>query len=230
MRAALYFTPSADSELTLAAADWLGRNPFNGEEIRSPSSAADDLVAAPRRYGFHGTLKAPFALAEGYDLAGLEREVQAFCAEHRGFRVPELALGRLGSFFALVPAMPCAALNEYAANVVRHFEPFRAPLMEKDLERRRKSALSPRQDALMCEWGYPYVFEEFRFHMTLTGSVPADQLDEVEVVLKSRFAAFIGKPLEVDALAVFSEPEPGAPFQVQSRPLLIPAEIEETHA
>lgn len=229
MRAALYFTPPSDSDLTLAAADWLGRNPFTGEETRSDFSAAEDLVATPRRYGFHGTLKAPFALAEGYDLAGLEREVQAFCVEHRGFRVPELALGRLGSFFALVPAMPCAALNEYAANVVRHFEPFRAPLTEKDLERRRKSALSPRQDALMCEWGYPYVFEEFRFHMTLTGSVPAGQLDEVEAVLKSRFAAFIGQPLAIDALAVFAEPEPGSPFQVQSRHLLVSAGIEEAN-
>ncbi|MBD8891168.1 DUF1045 domain-containing protein [Roseibium litorale] len=227
MRAALYFTPSRDSDLTLAAAEWLGRDPFTGESVVSDVSGSDGLVDAPRRYGFHGTLKAPFALADGKSLEQLEQAAAEFAASRCRFTVPELALGRLGSFFALVPARPCDALNAFAGDVVRHFEPFRAPLSDKDLERRRKSRLSPRQDALLCEWGYPYVFEEFRFHMTLTGSVPAEQFDDVEELLKTSFAAFTGKPLPIDALAVFVETEPGAAFQVQSRHLLVSAETEE---
>ncbi|MDN3721086.1 DUF1045 domain-containing protein [Roseibium salinum] len=61
-------------------------------------------------------------------------------------------------FLALTPNQPEAALNGFAALCVRSFEPFRAPLTEADLERRRRSGLTPRQDLYVTEWGYPYVF------------------------------------------------------------------------
>ena len=35
-----------------------------------------------------------------------------------------------------------------------------------------RNGLSPRQDELLKRWGYPYVLEEWRFHLTLTGRMP----------------------------------------------------------
>ena len=40
-----------------------------------------------------------------------------------------------------------------------------------------KSGLTDRQEALLTQWGYPYVMEEFRFHITLTGALDPAHLD-----------------------------------------------------
>ena len=80
-------------------------------------------------------------------------------------------MNRLGSFLALTPTMPEAELSAFAGLCVRAFEPFRAPLSDTDIERRRKSGLTPKQDGYLTGWGYPYIFDEFRFHMTLSNKL-----------------------------------------------------------
>ena len=220
MRVAIYFTPDSNAPLSMAAASWLGRSPYPSQDVdgeRPALKGLDEVTVSPRRYGFHATFKAPFALAEGKTLADLDGAMTAYCAEAAPFVLPSLILGQIGSFFALVPAGPNEILQAFAGEVVRRFEPFRAPLAEADLERRRQSGLSPVQDAFLQEWGYPYVFEAFRYHMTLTGPVPADRQGEVRDALLIHFAPFIGKPLAIDALALFVEPEAGADFTVHAR-------------
>ncbi|MDO9415933.1 DUF1045 domain-containing protein [Pararhizobium sp.] len=222
MRYALYFAPPAIDPLSQAAARWLGRDAFTGETM--PLKETVDFDAAelhaltddPRRYGFHGTLKAPFALAEGRSEGELLAELAAFAAGSAGFAIPELVLGQLGSFFALVPAGPCLPLQAHAADVVRHFEPFRAPLSEADIARRRPDRLPPRQRDNLLTWGYPYVFDDFGFHMTLTGPVPEHRTEAMRRLLEQRFAAFIGEPLPVRHLGLFVEPARGAPFSVHT--------------
>ena len=54
---------------------------------------------------------------------------------------------------------------------MKAFNAYRAPLSAADRERRIKAKLSPRQIELMDQWGYPYVLDEYRFHMTLTGAL-----------------------------------------------------------
>ncbi|MFX7329577.1 DUF1045 domain-containing protein, partial [Acinetobacter baumannii] len=73
-------------------------------------------------------LKAPFTLSEGRSEAELIAEIGRFVAETDAFDIPEIIVGRLGSFFALVPGDHCDALQGFAAEVVRRFERFRAPL------------------------------------------------------------------------------------------------------
>ncbi|MCX8995640.1 DUF1045 domain-containing protein [Rhizobiaceae bacterium BDR2-2] len=222
MRYALYFTPAQDDPLTVAAARWLGRDAFSGglvaqgEEAPLSLETLREATAEPRRYGFHATLKAPFALADGASPAGLIDAMAAFAAETRIFDIPALSLGRIGAFFALVPGAPCPPLREFAADCVRRFEPFRAPLAEADIARRRPERLTPAQREHLAVWGYPYVMDEFRFHMTLSGPLEPALADAVEPVLKSRFAGFLGKPLPVSGLALFVEPERGAPFTVHT--------------
>lgn len=221
MRYAVYFTPPKDDPLTLAAARWLGRDAFSGEQIsvgQIVPGLSETLsayhTAAPRRYGFHGTIVAPFALASSAGEGELIAAFDAFCAGHRAFTIPAVGLRRLGSFLTLMASEPCAELQELAAAAVIHFDAWRAPLGEDGIARRNPEKLSERQNALLLRWGYPYVMEEFRFHMTLSGSLPADLAEPFEAAARHWFAPFIDAPLAVDGLALFVEPDAGAPFTV----------------
>ncbi|SHE58737.1 putative phosphonate metabolism protein [Kaistia soli DSM 19436] len=221
MRYALYATPAADDPLCLAAVAWLGRDAFGGLEGPLPeveglaAGTLEAYLADPARYGFHGTLKAPFSLASDADEAGLLAAVDRFAAQSARITIPELVVRRLGRFFALVPNEPVAALDAWAGRVVSDFDAFRAPLSDADIERRRKSGLTLDEEANLLRWGYPYVFDAFRFHMSLTGRVPREDMEAVDTALRSHFAAFEGKPFVIDRLAVFVEPERGAPFGIR---------------
>lgn len=222
MRYAFYLTPDEDHPLTIAAAKWLGSNPFTGEtralEAAGDFNAAEltALTADPRRYGFHGTLKAPFPLAAAKNEVQLLAAFHGFAEERAPFEIPEMVLTQLGPFFALVPGRECPELQALADETVRRFEPFRAPLTAEDLSRRRPDSLSDVHRGNLLSWGYPYVFESFQFHMTLTGPVPAERRAAMKAVLEQTFAEFIGKPLAVTSLALFTEHARGAPFTVHS--------------
>ena len=222
MRYAIYISPDEDDPLSSVAARWLGSNPFTGEtralEPAGDFNAAEltALTADPRRYGFHGTLKAPFELAPDKTEAQLIDAFDAFSEECTAFEIPEMILGQLGPFFALVPAGNCPELQDLADETVRRFSPFRAPLSQADIARRKPEMLGDVMRHNLLEWGYPYVFESFRFHMTLTGPVPAERQAAMKALLEQTFAPIIGKPLAVIALALFVEPERGAPFTVHS--------------
>src|SRR6202000_780688 len=80
-----------------------------------------------------------------------------------------------------------------------------------DLGRRLAAPLTERQRALLVEWGYPYVFDEFRFHMTLSNSLDdAHERDALLAWWHARVPALGALP--VNGAALFVEPEPGAPF------------------
>jgi putative phosphonate metabolism protein len=222
MRYAIYFTPQRDEPLARLAAEWLGRDAFGGE-VRERSgigqlSGAEIAfhTASPRRYGFHATLKAPFRLAEGQSEAALLAAMDAFCEAREPVVVPRIVLARMDGFFALLPEHPHAGLDMLAADVVTGFEPFRAPLTPAEIARRNPEALSPVQLRNLHGWGYPYIFDQFRFHMTLTGRIGEEEAPRVARAIEEWFGPLLDEPLCVDTLGLFVEPEPGAPFVVHS--------------
>jgi putative phosphonate metabolism protein len=221
MRYAIYFTPPEDDALTTQAARWLGRDAFRGQSLTQRNVAGFEpveiaaLTEEPRRYGFHATLKAPFELADGSGEDDLLASFDAFAAANRAFEIPQLSLGQLGAFFALVPAAPDEELQAFADACVAHFEPFRAPLSEADIARRRPERLAESERNNLLRWGYPYVFGDFRFHMTLTGQVPAGRQAPMRSVLEAEFEPFTGRPLAISHLSLFVEPERGAPFTMK---------------
>ncbi|MCM2473614.1 DUF1045 domain-containing protein [Rhizobium sp. CG5] len=222
MRYALYFTPPQQDPLTQAAARWLGRDAFSDMPIARdpveglPDGALQDLLADPRRYGFHATIKAPFDLAEGASEADLVRAFEAFCSRTAAFDIPKVVVGQLGPFFAIIPDRIYPVLQDFAASVVEEFEPFRAPLSEADIARRRPERLSDSQRANLMRWGYHHVMDDFRFHMTLTGPTEPDIAPLLANVLNQRFAGFVDRPLTVSGLGLFIEDSRGAPFTVKS--------------
>lgn len=229
MRYAIYFTPPEDSLLTRLAASWLGRDPFSGETMTPPSTRSLDAAeiafhsAAARRYGFHATLKAPFHLAAAQSEASLVRAVSAFAADAKPFAIPRLVVGQLDGFFALVPEAPAAALNKLADDVVRAFDDFRSPLTDSEIERRNPDALSAEEFHNLHRWGYPYVFDAFRFHMTLTGRVAGEEASRVRAALDEVFGDVLAQPVPVEGIALFVEPEARAPFTVHSYAEFAPA-------
>lgn len=218
MRYAIYFSPAAAHPLTKTASRWLGRDAFSGETFATPDVAgldADDihaLTADPRRYAFHATLKAPFELAEDKSEAELIEAFERFAAVTPAFDIPNIVVGQIGRFFALVPDALYPDLQDFAASIVEAFEPFRATLSDADIARRKPDTLSPAHRDNLMRWGYPHVMDEFRFHMTLTGQVPPEQAPAMRAGLDARFADFTNKPLSIDGLSIFVEPERGAPF------------------
>ena len=133
-----------------------------------------EITADPRLYGFHGTLKAPIALADGVTERDLLAAAGNFAVGRRSVIVPSMTLACMSGFMALVPSQPSAELQDLADSCVIEFDEFRQPADEAELARRRAAGLSPRQEELLLRWGYPYVLEEWRFHLTLTGRIGDD--------------------------------------------------------
>lgn len=202
-RVAIYFAPAAGSALAEAAADW-----FAGDA---------PWLDTPRRYGFHATLKAPFCLRPGRTMAELDTALQDFAATTPPGPPLDLVPVLLDGFVALVPhsagqgSGPGAGAALEAA-VVRGFEPFRAPLTAAEVARRRAGGLTPRQDALLCEFGYPLVLEEFRFHMTLSARLAGPEGAEVLAKAQAHFADALATPVPLDRIWLFLEPQPNSAF------------------
>lgn len=222
MRYAIYFTPSHDDPLTRAAIAWLGRDAFGGaaSPVRGAGRfSADEIdfhTASARRYGFHATIKAPFRIAQGETADALSSALDAYCASIRAVTIDRLIIGSIDGFFALVPQASSSALQAFAGDVVRTFDRFRAPLSEAEIERRNPDRLSASEFSNLTRWGYPYVFDDFRFHMTLTGRVDNDESADLRAAIVTHFGTLIDRPLVLDGLGLFVEPEPGAPFLVHS--------------
>jgi len=126
-------------------------------------------------------------------------------------------LRRLGRFLALVPDGPAPAIQALAARLVEAFDGFRAPPSPAELARRRSHRLTPAQDANLARWGYPYVMDEFRFHVTLSGALDAATLDRLESVLTPLVAGFAAAPLALTELALFEQSDAAAPFRLTRR-------------
>jgi hypothetical protein len=234
VRYAIYAAPGsgpgdpAGALLRETAERWLGRSVTAGPVTPGvpdgwTREAVDAITVSARRYGFHGTLKAPFRLAAGRTPEELDEALTRFAAGRERALVPRLRMARLGGFFALIPGAEAAALGALADDVVTAFDRFRAPATEADIARRRPDSLTPRQRELLKAWGYPYVLDEFRFHLTVTDSIPAAQRPAVEAAVTDWFAASVGATVPVDALALFAEEEPGASFTLRSVHPLRPA-------
>jgi putative phosphonate metabolism protein len=219
-RQAIYFAPPAGSLLARFGAAWLGWDPEAGAEVAGLAVAGlplgrEALVAAPRRYGFHATLKPPFRLAAGRDAAGLDAEAAALAAEHAPFEL-RLGLGWLGGFLALVPAEEPSGLAALAAACVAALDGFRAPSGPEELARRRAAGLDPVEEANLVRWGYPWVLDRFRFHMTLTGPVPEADRAAVAAALAPLVAPLIAAPVPVAEVCRFAEGADGC-FRLVSR-------------
>ena len=219
-RYAIYFVPAPDSTLYRFGAAALGYDGYTENDVDFPGplpmedAAWRDLTREPRRYGFHATLKAPFHLAQDADEPALIDALQAFCRSIEF--VPAFApiVAALAGFIAIVPAAADPVIDRLAAACVTAFDRFRAPLSAQDRER-RVVGLTARQAANLDRWGYPFVFDDFRLHLTLTGRLAADRHAVVLAYLRDRLVAVWGRGLvPIDRIALVRQDRPDARFLV----------------
>jgi len=219
-RYAVYFTPAQDHPLTAAAEHWLGRSAWRNEDVVrvTPPNTGPDVMErftrSARKYGFHATMKAPFRLVEGQSEATLLQACEDFASAQAETTINHLIAKQKSTFSALVPAEQSDDLWALAASAVEHFEPFRAPLSGAEMERRLASPLTDRQKELLTRWGYPYVMEEFRFHLTLGGGVSQTEHTALADAINAHFADHIDTPLEVDRIALFRQDNSDTSFRI----------------
>ena len=222
-RYAVYYTPPEGAFSEFGAA-WLGWDATRGTAVAHPDMAGlpvAEITETPRKYGLHATMKPPFRLAEGQDEAGLRDAFARFCAQARPVLLDSLTVTALGRFLALMPEGDTTALAALAAETVRAFEPFRAPLTEAELARRRAGGLSPDQEARLLDWGYPHVMEGFRFHITLTGKRPKSELPALRDLLTAQITPLLSRPYPIDALSLMGEDAQGR-FHLIARHVFTP--------
>ena len=217
-RIALYYAPGTDDPLHQRASAWLGRDAVSGAEIPQPAIAGVDIAevtADARGYGFHATLKPPFRL-QG-DVQAALQAARDFAARTAAFALPPLQITDLDGFLALREAEPCPPLQALADGAVTALDPHRAPTTEAEIARRKPEKLSPRQREYLASWGYPYVFAEWRFHMTLTRRLmPAEKA----IILPAVTDALGDTPAmsrTVMDICIFAQAAPDAPFIILER-------------
>lgn len=216
MRYAIYYAPPALSPLWQAASSWLGRDANNDQELQQPRCRqieADrlwELTRTPRRYGLHATLKPPFRLAMGKTEALLRDKLRSFASRQLSFPLPALELAVMDDFFCLRPTNTSSHIMDLAASCVKEFDSFRAPLTPSEMARRKSAILSEHEKKNLADWGYPYLFNQFRFHVTLTTRITnQDEKEAIHSVLTEIMTPILAEPLMVDSLCLFLEPAPG---------------------
>lgn len=223
-RYALYFAPRLGEALQILGNAWLGRDAESGAALPQPSlpglepDAAWELTAAPRHYGLHGTWKPPFRLAAKYGEDDLRQAIAEFAMRQTSFQIEQLAVAAIGAFLALVPVGADMRAQAFAAACLRHFDRFRAPPLPQETAARLGVPLSPRQMVLLAEWGYPYVLDEYRFHITLTGPLedPARR-QTLQGALSELFRPVLANPLRIADLCLFAQVSRRDPFRVIGR-------------
>ena len=220
-RYAVYVTPASHNPLAVFGASWLGWDSAVGTTVAHPQEAVDvaAITSTPRKYGFHGTIKPPFRLITGTDADGLQAALSDLCRDAAAVTLSGLALARMGRFLALVPQGDATALGALAGRVVQGLDQFRAPLTAAEMAKRSAGGLNAVQAAHLARWGYPYVLDQFRFHMTLTGRLDRATADATERALVPHLDRLPLAPFHIDALTLVGEDTEGDFHQISRHAL-----------
>ena len=211
VRYAVYYVPPSGPFADFGAS-WLGWDVDKGAPCPHPNITDLDVAAitkGPRKYGFHATLKPPMRLAPTHGEVELQSAVADLADQLAPVTVDSLKPTRIGTFIALTPTGNQTALNALAASCVIELDAFRAAPTDDELARRRAAGLTQRQNDLLGKWGYPYVMEEFRFHMTLTGQLENETAGRAMEAVQDLATNRIPTPVVIDQIALVGERNDG---------------------
>lgn len=218
-RYAIYYT--APGPLGEFGAAWLGWDIEAGSvaarlgQHRKLPPRIDALTRTPRRYGFHATLKPPFRLHDDSSEDRLLDDLRDFAASQPVILLAGgLRIASLDGFPALIPGGPSQAVQDLAARVVQVLDRHRAPLSPEERARRAPERLTQAQRDLLDRWGYPWVLDQFRFHMTLGCRLPDDEVRAVIDALTPHLEPLLPDPHPIDALTLAGEDADGQFHQI----------------
>jgi putative phosphonate metabolism protein len=223
-RYAIYYAPEDGSSLDTFGQTWLGRDVRSSNSLEQPrvegisSQKLKDIVSAAAHYGFHGTLKPPFYLKRPDLERHLFEDIALFALKQSPFYLPKLCLAQLGGFLALIPETPCPDVNRLADQCVRQFDSYRRTASVAELNRRRATGLTASQEHYLRKWGYPYVMNEFRFHLTLSGTISNPILAEhIKKGLENHLSRVELDSIRVESICIFIQNQVDKPFLLHSR-------------
>ena len=217
-RVGVYYCPADDDPLFVAGSAWLGRDPRFPAMVAQPDiPGIEEVTREARGYGFHATLKPPMRLAPGCSWQGLLTAAHVLAEHIAPFALPPLAVADLHGFLALRETTSSDQLQALADACVGGLDGYRASPSEAELARRRRAGLTDAQETMLVRYGYPYVFETWFFHMTLTRRLAADEHAVWRPAAEQFFAAAIAAPRRVTDICLFTQSAPGAPFVIAAR-------------
>jgi hypothetical protein len=210
-RYAIFYTPPAGAFADFCAS-WLGWDNREGRKCAHPKIADIDvamLTQTPRKYGIHATLKAPFRLPDATTQTDLETATRQLAATIPAFQLDGLSLKHHRGFIALRPRGDVTVLNRTTQYIVEALDVFRAPALPAELARRRKANLTERQEANLMTWGYPYVAEDFHFHLTLSGRIDPGLGADVTDALAPHLLPLVPRPFPIQQITLVGEDDAG---------------------
>lgn len=226
-RYAIYFVPAMDSNFYRYGSAILGYDCHSGAavdffgDLDSGTVNWNELTAAPRRYGFHATLKAPFHLSSSCTERQLVNALQSFAGLGHAVYKFSPTVRFIDGFFAIMPLKRDASLDALATSCTTLFDAYRAPMSPQERARRVASGLNHSQIQNLDRWGDPYVMGEFRFHMTLTGTVPPSRRKAIIATLLDGFHRMRVEPsIAIDRLALLKQESADGAFRVVSESML----------
>ena len=210
-RYAIYYVPSNNLFYKLGSS-WLGWDTISGQPASQPETDSavniQKITEAPRKYGLHATIKAPFRLGNNVNALELERQLEILCGSIKPIEF-KLKLSELSGFFALTPTVKNTEIRELHTKVVCELDEFRAPPTKDEFIKRRRNQLTSEQDQNLIKWGYPYIFKDFYFHITLTGKIPKNLKNTVTDDIKKFFEPVLQRKIFLSELALVGEGHDG---------------------
>ena len=179
-RVAIYFLPKKNSSLENFGKNLLGRDINKKRKISLTRrqkyfinrrftyfDELKDYCEKPAKYGFHATLKAPFRLKRNVKTKDFYDVISHIAAQHSRFKIKGLKIVYSKKFTFITSRKPNKLLINLENDLVKHLDTFRAELNKTEIKKRNPDSLTFKQNKYLKEWGYPFVLDQFKFHMTL---------------------------------------------------------------
>ena len=179
-RVAIYFLPKKNSSLENFGKNLLGRDINKKKKISLTRrqkyfinrgftyfDELKDYCEEPAKYGFHATLKAPFRLKRNVKTKNFYDVISHIAAQHSRFKIKGLKIVYSKKFTFITSRKPNKLLINLENDLVKHLDTFRAELNKTEIKKRIPDSLTFKQNKYLKEWGYPFVLDQFKFHMTL---------------------------------------------------------------
>ena len=179
-RVAIYFLPKKNSSLENFGKNLLGRDINKKKKISLTRrqkyfinrgftyfDELKDYCEQPAKYGFHATLKAPFRLKRNVKTKNFYDVISHIAAQHSRFKIKGLKIVYSKKFTFITSRKEIKSLINLENDLVKHLDTFRAELNKTEIKKRNPDSLTFKQNKYLKEWGYPFVLDQFKFHMTL---------------------------------------------------------------
>ena len=100
-------------------------------------------------------------------------------------------------------------MDQLATNLVVGLDDLRQPPDESEIAKRASVGLTKQKHLLLKKWGYPYVLEEFRFHLTLSDALDQERSAALLDAARTIFSTATQSPIRISDVAAVGESETG---------------------